>query len=72
MVWISVHCYGGQTRASRLTGEVRSDQVVQATLALIRRHRMRVFTVAAIAAKVGVVPSVVYRHFGARARTSMT
>jgi AcrR family transcriptional regulator len=43
--------------------EVRQDQIAQAALALIARHGLRRLSVAAVARRVGLVPSAIYRHF---------
>ncbi len=53
-------------RAERLQGEVRRDQIAQAVLALVAEHGMSALSVAAVAHRVGVAPSALYRHFDSK------
>ncbi|MDX9818751.1 MAG: TetR/AcrR family transcriptional regulator [Desulfococcus multivorans] len=47
----------------RFVTEIRQDQIVEAALDIVRTGGTRRLSVAAVAAKVGIVPSAVYRHF---------
>lgn len=47
----------------KLDTEVRQEQIAQAALALIARHGLKRLSVAAVARRVGLVPSAIYRHF---------
>jgi AcrR family transcriptional regulator len=47
----------------RFETEVRQEQIAEAALNIIRSGGLRALSVAAVAKKVGIVPSAVYRHF---------
>ncbi len=47
----------------KLDTEVRREQIVEAALGLIAARGVRQISVAALARRVGVVPSALYRHF---------
>ena len=47
----------------RLSTEVRHEQIAEAALGIVRSEGVRALNVAAVADKVGIVPSAVYRHF---------
>ena len=47
----------------RLSTEVRHEQIAEAALDIVRSECVRALNVAAVAEKVGIVPSAVYRHF---------
>ena len=47
----------------RLSTEVRHEQIAEAALDIVRSEGVRALNVAAVAEKVGIVPSAVYRHF---------
>ena len=47
----------------RLGTEIRQEQIAQAALDVVRSQGIRALNVAAVAKKVGIVPSAVYRHF---------
>jgi AcrR family transcriptional regulator len=47
----------------RLGTEIRQDQIAEAALDIVRNDGIRALNVAAVAEKVGIVPSAVYRHF---------
>jgi AcrR family transcriptional regulator len=47
----------------RLGTEIRQDQIAEAALDIVRKDGIRALNVAAVAEKVGIVPSAVYRHF---------
>lgn len=47
----------------RLGTEIRRDQIAEAALDIVRSGGTRGLSVAAVAEKVGIVPSAVYRHF---------
>jgi AcrR family transcriptional regulator len=49
--------------ARKLDSEVRQEQIAQAALAVIAQHGVRRLNIAAVARRVGVVPSALYRHF---------
>lgn len=48
---------------ARLGTEVRKEQIAQAALALISEQGLTALSVAAVARRVGLVPSGIYRHF---------
>ncbi len=50
-------------RAEKQTSEVRKRQIAKAAMALIAGQGMKGLSVAAVARKVGLVPSALYRHF---------
>ena len=47
----------------RLSTDVRHEQIAEAALDIVRSEGVRALNVAAVAEKVGIVPSAVYRHF---------
>jgi AcrR family transcriptional regulator len=47
----------------RLGTEIRQDQIAGTALDIVRNDGIRALNVAAVAEKVGIVPSAVYRHF---------
>lgn len=47
----------------RLGTQVRREQIAEAALALISERGLGGFSVAAVARRVGLVPSAIYRHF---------
>jgi AcrR family transcriptional regulator len=47
----------------RLHTEVRREQLADATLAVVADHGLRGLSVAAVARRVGLTPSAIYRHF---------
>jgi AcrR family transcriptional regulator len=53
-------------RARKLSTEVRREQLAQAALELVRESGVRRLSVAAVARRVGLVPSALYRHFGSK------
>jgi len=50
-------------KKKRYVTEIRQDQIAEAALDIVRKDGLRALNVAAIAEKVGIVPSAVYRHF---------
>jgi TetR/AcrR family transcriptional regulator, fatty acid metabolism regulator protein len=50
----------------KLDTEVRKKQIVEAALGLIAAHGVRRLSMAALARRVGLVPSGLYRHFGSK------
>jgi AcrR family transcriptional regulator len=50
-------------RAEKQNSEVRQDQIVKAAMALIAEQGLKGLSVAAVAQRVGLVPSALYRHF---------
>ena len=50
-------------RAEKLSTEVRQDQIAHAALQLIGEEGMQGLSLAAIARRVGLVPSAIYRHY---------
>jgi len=50
-------------RAKKQQSQVRKEQIAKAAMALIARQGMKGLSVAAVARKVGLVPSALYRHF---------
>ena len=49
-------------RASKTKTEIRQDQIATAALELMAQHGPKSLNLAALARKVGVVPSAIYRH----------
>lgn len=47
----------------KLDTEIRQEQIVEAALSLIAAHGVRRLNMAALARRVGLVPSALYRHF---------
>lgn len=47
----------------KLDTEIRQEQIVEAALGLIAAHGVRRLSMAALARRVGLVPSALYRHF---------
>ena len=47
----------------RLGTEIRREQIAEAALDLVRADGIRALSVAAVARRVGIAPSAVYRHF---------
>ena len=50
-------------RAEKQTSEIRKRQIAGAAMSLIARQGVKGLSVAAVARKVGLVPSALYRHF---------
>jgi AcrR family transcriptional regulator len=50
----------------KLDTEIRREQIVEAALSLIAAHGVRRLSMAALARRVGLVPSALYRHFGSK------
>ncbi len=50
----------------KLDTEVRKEQIVEAALGLIAAQGVRRLSMAALARRVGLVPSALYRHFGSK------
>jgi len=48
---------------TRLGKTIRQDQIAEAALDIVRSGGIRALNLAAVAEKVGIVPSAVYRHF---------
>jgi len=55
-------------RAAKARTEIRQDQIAQAALELMLRHGWRKVSIGAVARKVGVVPSNIYRHYRSKDR----
>lgn len=49
--------------AEKLPTDIRRDQIARAALSVIASHGVARFSVAAVARRVGLVPSALYRHF---------
>ncbi len=47
----------------RLRTDIRQDQIAEAALNIARSQGIRALNVAAVAQKVGIVPSALYRHY---------
>ncbi len=47
----------------KLDSEARQEQIIQAALELIATHGLRGLSMGAVARRVGLVPSALYRHF---------
>jgi AcrR family transcriptional regulator len=50
----------------KLDTEIRREQIVEAAMGLIASHGVRRLSMAALARRVGLVPSALYRHFGSK------
>lgn len=50
-------------RATKASTEIRQEQIAKAALELLLRHGWKNVSIAAVARKVGVVPSNIYRHY---------
>lgn len=50
----------------KLNTEIRKEQIVEAALGLIAAHGVRRLSMAALARRVGLVPSALYRHFSSK------
>ena len=50
----------------KLHTEVRRDQLADATLAVVADHGLRGLSIAAVARRVGLAPSAIYRHFAGK------
>jgi AcrR family transcriptional regulator len=53
--------------AQKIDTEIRQEQIAQATLDIIGSHGIRALSIAAIASRIGIVPSAIYRHFPSKA-----
>jgi len=49
--------------AEKLHTDVRQEQIAEAALHLVASHGIKGLSVAAVARRVGIVPSAIYRHF---------
>jgi AcrR family transcriptional regulator len=47
----------------RFATQIRHDQIAEAALEIVRANGVRALNVTAVAEKVGIVPSALYRHF---------
>jgi AcrR family transcriptional regulator len=54
---------GGGVSREKLHTEVRRDQLTDATLAVVADRGLRGLSLAAVARRVGLTPSAIYRHF---------
>jgi len=52
--------------AEKLGTEIRREQIVKTALALLSKRGFKSLSMAAIARRVGVVPSAIYRHFSGK------
>lgn len=50
-------------RAKKTDTEIRQDQIAVTALDLIAKEGIQALSIAAIASRVGIVPSAIYRHF---------
>lgn len=50
-------------RARKVKTEIRQDQIARAALSIVVSQGLEKLNVAAVAEKVGIVPSGIYRHF---------
>ena len=53
-------------RAPKTKTEIRRNQIAATALGLVARHGLRASNVAALAKRVGVVPSAIYRHYSSK------
>jgi AcrR family transcriptional regulator len=47
----------------KLQSRIRREQIAQAALSLVANHGLRALSMGAVARRVGLVPSAIYRHF---------
>src|SRR5512141_2022257 len=59
-MWIHI---GGGMAAEKRSRETRREQIAEAALEVIARHGTRSLSVGAVARRIGIVPSAIYRHF---------
>jgi AcrR family transcriptional regulator len=59
---MSIH-YEAAMRAARTDSETRRQQIAEAAFMLVAAHGARELSLAAVARRVGLVPSALYRHF---------
>jgi AcrR family transcriptional regulator len=57
---------GGGVSREKLQTRVRQDQLTDATLAVVADHGLRGLSLAAVARRVGLTPSAIYRHFASK------
>lgn len=50
----------------KLDTEIRREQITEAALAIVAEHGLRRLSMAAVARRVGLVPSGLYRHFASK------
>jgi AcrR family transcriptional regulator len=50
-------------KRQKLTTEVRQEQIIQSAMDLIAVRGLKGFNMAALANRIGIVPSAIYRHF---------
>lgn len=50
-------------RARRMMGDARRDQIAQAVMEIAAEQGARAISVAAVASRIGVAPSALYRHY---------
>ena len=60
---VNVHSHKGCMKVKKQPTEIRQNEIAQAALDLIGSRGMKGLRMAAIAKKVGIVPSGIYRHF---------
>jgi AcrR family transcriptional regulator len=58
-----MHIHNGIAMSVKLDTQVRQEQIAQAALDVIASHGLSGLNVGAVARRVGIVPSAIYRHF---------
>lgn len=53
-------------RARRMEGDARRDQIAQAVMELAAEHGTGAISIAAVAGRIGVAPSALYRHYASK------
>jgi AcrR family transcriptional regulator len=60
---VNTHSQMRMAKREKLNTEVRQEQIIQAAMNLIASRGLRGLSMAALANRIGLVPSAIYRHF---------
>jgi AcrR family transcriptional regulator len=60
---VNVHSHLCIRREQKVNTEARQEQIIEAAMGLVATRGLRGLNVAAIASRIGLVPSAIYRHF---------
>ena len=58
-----MHSQMRTVKREKLNTEVRQEQIIQAAMNLIASRGLKGLSMAALANRIGLVPSAIYRHF---------